>query len=195
MKPTAVQLERLVALRHNTGCSDETCEQLATFGLVTTGRSRFGAWARLTEAGQQYVDRMSAQRGVGLPSTRGTGDTVQLTHAERVPQSASTAPTPPGGVQRVAQDPVAAPKARRHEPVISPPTGALNVRGDLSICVASQQQELAAKDGRQGCEPAVDALPPMTPQERLQRALASATQSLTLERLMRRLTMKVIQNG
>ena len=77
MKLTDDQLDVLLDLvRTGIGCVSPECAQLEAYGLVVTGRSRFGAWAKPTEDGRQYVSRTLAS-GSRATATRSSGDTEQ----------------------------------------------------------------------------------------------------------------------
>lgn len=42
--------------------NDADTRVLERHGLCVTGEGRFGSWARITDAGRQYLDRMSGER-------------------------------------------------------------------------------------------------------------------------------------
>lgn len=62
MRLTPDQLETLRALGNGLGRGEEGAYALERLGLCITGHGRFGSWARITDAGRQYLDRMSRER-------------------------------------------------------------------------------------------------------------------------------------
>lgn len=60
---TPQQLEMLRDIGDGTSRADDDCDALVQHGLVVTGISRFGTWAKLTEAGRQYLAGMASQPG------------------------------------------------------------------------------------------------------------------------------------
>lgn len=62
MRLTPDQIETLRVLGNGLGRADEAAQVLELHGLCVTGRGRFGSWARITDAGRQYLDRMSGER-------------------------------------------------------------------------------------------------------------------------------------
>jgi hypothetical protein len=132
VKLTPAQVEVLVARRNSVGIACELCPKLEALGLIQTGKSRFAHWVRLTEAGQQYVDRMSAS-GSRAAATRGSGDTEQLLNPRNEAGAGADALGPPNGARRVVQASNAAPQARRDPLAIRPPASALDVAAVLRL--------------------------------------------------------------
>lgn len=66
--------------------------QLEVLGFVVSGRSRFGAWVRVTDEGRSYLSK-TLSRGSRAASTRAPGDTGEL-NTESAGSTPPEAPRP-----------------------------------------------------------------------------------------------------
>ena len=144
MNLNADQVFALVSLRNATGYAHAVHAELEVMGLVVTGKSRFAEWARLTEAGREYVDRMSARGRRAAPTPGPSASDHPHRSPELVLGLAALPPEPPGGAQRLAKDQNAATQARRDALVIRPPASALDV-GAVSFSLEHLMRELTLK--------------------------------------------------
>lgn len=105
MRLTDSQLETLKALGNSLGREDEDARVLERHGLCVTGRSRYGTWARITDAGQQHLDRTSGER-----SRRASPRQVLAAPAPK-----AAAPSHPGRGSRASASPAGTPCVVRHD--------------------------------------------------------------------------------
>lgn len=107
MRLTDDQLETLKRLGCSVGVADHDALVLERHGLCVTGEGRFGSWARITDTGQQYLDRMSGER-----SRRASPRQVLAAPAQK-----AAASIPPGRGSRAssAQHTAGSPCVVRHD--------------------------------------------------------------------------------
>lgn len=133
MKLNDHQLAELQDLARATSRANDVSRGLEQHGLVVTGHGRFGSYARITEAGRQYLDRTSG-RGGRAASTRGTGDTVRESIPVAGAGPAQAGALLRGAAPRISRDAAtqAVRAATRSLPAITSPAGPLHV-GKISM--------------------------------------------------------------
>lgn len=101
---TEAQQEVLEALGRSTTYSSVEAEQLMVLGLTEIGKGRFGEWARITEAGREFLAKHctpegrpgAAQAGLLLREATAREPTIVATNAR-----SSAAILPPAAAQDV----------------------------------------------------------------------------------------------
>lgn len=200
------QIETLKRLGCSVGVADTDALVLERYGLCITGEGRFGSWARITDAGQQYLDRKSSQRGcrasprqvlaapapkAAASSTPGRGSRAGSSLAAGTPcvvrhdvptPLPRTVSTPERRKPGASQDRATSTRMRAQTHKVAPPTtSSARPLPSKSSGVASLGDAKAAIGSRQGHVPAsrVSRKPATTARAPTERALASATPTST----------------
>lgn len=174
MRLTPDQHETLRTLGNGLGRADNDALALELLGLCVTGEGRFGSWARITDAGRQYLDRMSGER-----SRRASPRQVLAAPA---PKAATCSPgrgsraggrlPPPSGTPCVDRHNVSTPLPRPASTPERQPVSTVRDRA-TSMRPASFGGAKAAKGSRQG-HVSAPRVPTTTARAPTERALASA---------------------
>lgn len=115
MRLTPDQLETLRDLGNCVCRAEKNAYALELHGLCITGRGRFGSWARITDAGRQYLDRTSGERSRRASPRQVLAAPAPKAAASNSPGRGSRAgggSCPPAGSSRVVRHNISTPLPR-----------------------------------------------------------------------------------
>lgn len=176
MRLTPDQHETLRVLGNGLGRADEDAYALERLGLCITGHGRFGSWARITDAGRQYLDRMSGQRSRRASPRQVLAAPAPKAAASKLPGRGSRAgrgSCSPAGSPCVDRHNVSTPLPRPASTPERQPVRYSRDRATSSTRSASFGDAKAATGSRQG-HVSAPRVPTTTARAPTERALASA---------------------